>query len=119
MLAIYHARQRLPRDPLEPQAAGGPEELRDSERTYASTHSNLDPTGPGTRRGSRAASRPEERLRDSEWSHGCPRDAVTVCFQSCHGIAGHGRWFLTCFSELAHLDSELGVRENHTQAVEP
>ncbi len=30
--------------------------------------------------GLRAASGPEE-LRDSEWSHGCRRDAVTVCFQ--------------------------------------
>ena len=30
--------------------------------------------------GSRAASGPEE-LRDSEWPHGCRRDAVTVCFQ--------------------------------------
>jgi hypothetical protein len=35
--------------------------------------------GPGAR-GPWAASGPEE-LRDSDWSHGCRRDAVTVCLQ--------------------------------------
>jgi hypothetical protein len=39
------------------------------------------PPAPGPARGPRAASGPEE-LRDSERSHGCRRDAATVCFQS-------------------------------------
>jgi hypothetical protein len=68
-------------------ATSGPEALRDSERTYASTHAHLGTTGRWTGRGPRAASGPEEQ-RDSEWSHGCPRDTVTVCFQSC--TSGHG-----------------------------
>ena len=38
------------------------------------------PPAAGPARGPWAASGPEE-LRDSEWSHGCRRDAVTVCFQ--------------------------------------
>ncbi len=52
----------------EPRAASGPEELRDLERTYASTHAYLGTAGHGTCRGLRAASGLEE-LRDSEWSH--------------------------------------------------
>ena len=48
--------------------------------SYASTHAHLSTAGSETLWGSRAASGPEE-LRDSEWSHGCRRDAVTVCFQ--------------------------------------
>ena len=40
----------------------------------------LAPPAAGPARGPWAASGPEE-LRDSEWSHGCRRDAVTVCFQ--------------------------------------
>ena len=35
----------------EPLAASGPEELRDSERTYASTHAYLGTAGRGTRKG--------------------------------------------------------------------
>ncbi len=58
----------------EPRTASGPEELRDSERTYASTHAYLGTAGRGTRE--------LEELRDSERSHGCRRVAVTVCFQS-------------------------------------
>jgi hypothetical protein len=38
------------------------------------------PPAAGPARGPWAAGGPEE-LRDSEWSHGCRRDAVTVCFQ--------------------------------------
>ena len=38
------------------------------------------PPAAGPARGPWAASGPEE-LRDSEWSRGCRRDAVTVCFQ--------------------------------------
>jgi hypothetical protein len=38
------------------------------------------PPAAGPARGPWAASGPVE-LRDSEWSHGCRRDAVTVCFQ--------------------------------------
>jgi hypothetical protein len=34
-----------------PQAASGPKELRDSERTYASTHAYLGTAGRGTRKG--------------------------------------------------------------------
>ncbi len=63
---------------LGSRAASGPEELRDSERTYAFTHAYLGTAG--TRKGTWAASGPGE-LRDSERSHGCRRDAVTVCFQ--------------------------------------
>ncbi len=33
------------------RAASGPEELRDSERTYASTHAYLGTAGRGTRKG--------------------------------------------------------------------
>ncbi len=36
-----------------PRAASGPEELRDSERTYASTHTYLGTAGRGTRKGTR------------------------------------------------------------------
>ena len=35
----------------EPRPASGPEELRDSERTYASTHAYLGTAGRGTRKG--------------------------------------------------------------------
>jgi hypothetical protein len=35
----------------EPRAASGPEELRDSERTYASTHAYLGTAGHGTSTG--------------------------------------------------------------------
>jgi hypothetical protein len=38
------------------------------------------PPAAGPARGPWAASGPEE-LRDSEWSHGCRRDAVTIFFQ--------------------------------------
>ena len=48
-----------------PFAASGPEELRDSERTYASTHAYLGTAGRETILGMRAASGPE-KLRDSE-----------------------------------------------------
>jgi len=65
---------------LGSRAVRGPEELRDSEWTYTSTHAHLAPPAAGPARGPWAASGPEE-LRDSEWSHGCRRDAVTVCFQ--------------------------------------
>ena len=48
----------------------------------------LAPPAAGPARGPWAASGPEE-LRDSEWSRGCRRDAVTVCLSiSCTG--GHG-----------------------------
>ena len=47
------------------RAASGPEEQRDSERTYASTHAYLGTAGRGTRKGPWAASGPEE-LRDSD-----------------------------------------------------
>ena len=40
----------------------------------------LAPPAAGPARGPWAAGGLEE-LRDSEWSHGCRRDAVTVCFQ--------------------------------------
>ncbi len=70
----------------EPQAVSGPEELRDSGQTYTSTHEYLSTASRGTRRAQLAASGPEE-LCDSEWSHGCPRDTVTICFQSC--ATGH------------------------------
>ncbi len=36
---------------LGSRAASGPEELRDSERTYASTHAYLGTAGRGTRKG--------------------------------------------------------------------
>ena len=65
------------------------------------------PQATGPARGQLAASGPEE-LRDSEWSHGCRRDAVTVCFQYlvpqvtvCDDS--------TIYSDSALLDSELGV----------
>jgi hypothetical protein len=64
---------------LGSRAASGPEELRYSEWTYTSTHAYLGTAGRGTRKGTVGCG-PEE-LRDSEWSHGCRRDAVTVCFQ--------------------------------------
>ena len=48
--------------------------------SYASTHAHLGTAGRKTLWGPRAAGGPEE-LRDSELSHGCRRDAVTVCFQ--------------------------------------
>ena len=42
----------------------------------------LAPPAAGPARGPWAVSGSEElRLRDSEWSHGYRRDAVTVCFQ--------------------------------------
>jgi hypothetical protein len=47
----------------------------------------LAPQAAGPARGPRAASGPEE-LRDSEWSHGCRRDTVTVCL-SISSTAGH------------------------------
>jgi hypothetical protein len=51
---------------------------------YASTHAHLGTAGRGTRRGQLAASGLDslEELRDLEWSNGCRRDTVTVCFQS-------------------------------------
>jgi hypothetical protein len=58
-------------------------------------------------RGPWAASGPEE-LRDSERSHGCRRDAVTICFQYLVPqvtVSDDS----TCYSELAQLHSELGV----------
>jgi hypothetical protein len=39
------------------------------------------PPAAGPARGPWAACGPEVELRDSEWPHGCRRDAVTVCFQ--------------------------------------
>jgi hypothetical protein len=47
---------------------------------YASTHAHFDTAGSGTLWELQAASGPKE-LRASERSHGCRRDAVTVCFQ--------------------------------------
>jgi len=47
---------------------------------FASTHAHLGTAGRKTLWGPRAAGGPEE-LRGSELSHGCRRDAVTVCFQ--------------------------------------
>ncbi len=44
------SRHRRPQDPLGTAAASGPEELRDSERTYASTHAYLGTAGRGTRK---------------------------------------------------------------------
>ena len=58
-------------------AASGPEELRDSEWTYTSTHAYLGTAGRGTRKGTVGC----ERAGGAERSHGCQRDAVTVCFQ--------------------------------------
>ena len=65
------------------------------------------PAAAGPARGQRVAGGPEE-LRDSEQSHGCRRDTVTVCFQYlvpqvtvCDDS--------TIYSELALLHSELGV----------
>ncbi len=59
----------------EPRVTSGPEELRDSERTYASMYACLGTAGRGTRKGTVcwAASGPEE-LRDSERSHVFERD---------------------------------------------
>ncbi len=65
---------------LGSRAASGPEELRDSEWTYTSTHAHLAPPAAGPARGPWAAGGPEE-LCDSEWPHELCRDEVTVCFQ--------------------------------------
>jgi hypothetical protein len=63
------------------RAVGGPEELLDSEREATRRRMHISaPPAAGPARGPWAAGGPEE-LRDSEWSHGCRRDAVTVCFQ--------------------------------------
>ncbi len=67
----------------------------------------LAPPAAGPARGSWAASGPEE-LRDSEWSHRCRRDTVTVCFQYLVPqvtVSDDS----TYSSELALLHSELGV----------
>jgi hypothetical protein len=68
------ARRCTPRHGRGTLWARGPEQLRDSERTYASTHAYLGTAGR-TRRGPRVAKGPEE-LRDSEWSHGCRRQRI-------------------------------------------
>jgi hypothetical protein len=60
-------------------------------------------------RGPWAASGPEElRDSDSERSHGCRRDAVTVCFQYLV-LQVTVRDDSTCYSELAQLNSEIGI----------
>ncbi len=74
---------------------------------FASTHAHLGTAGRETLWGSRAASGPEE-LRDSEWSYGCRRDSVTVCFQYLVPqvtVSDNS----TIYSELALLHSELDV----------
>jgi hypothetical protein len=63
--------------PFGDRGPGARRELRDSERTYASTHAYLGIAGRGTRKGTVGC----ERAGDSERAHGCRRDAVTVCFQ--------------------------------------
>jgi hypothetical protein len=65
------------------------------------------PPAAGPARGPWAASGPEE-LRDSERSHGCRRDAVTVCFQYLVLQVTVSDDSTYC-SELALLHSELGV----------
>jgi hypothetical protein len=66
------------------RAASGPEELRaaaDLRSAHASGPISTPPAaGPARGPGPWAASGQEE-LRDSEWSHGCRRDAGTVRFQ--------------------------------------
>ena len=74
---------------------------------FASTHAHLGTAGRKTLWGPRAAGGPEE-LRDSELSHGCRRDAVTVCFQYLVPqvtVSDDS----TIYSDSALLDSELGV----------
>jgi hypothetical protein len=72
---------------------------------FASTHAHLGTAGRETLWGPRAAGGPEE-LRDSELSHGCRRDTVTVCFRY---LVPQFSEDSTIFSELALLHSESGV----------
>jgi hypothetical protein len=65
------------------------------------------PPAAGPARGAWAASGPEE-MRDSELSHGCRRDAVTVFLQYLVPQVTVSD-YSTCYSELAQLHSELGV----------
>jgi hypothetical protein len=65
------------------------------------------PPAAGPARGQWAASGPEE-LRDSERSHGCRRDAVTVRFQYLVPQVTVSD-DPTIYSDSALLDSELGV----------
>ena len=65
------------------------------------------PPAAGPARGPWAASGPEE-LSDSERSHGCRRDAVTVCFQYLVLQVTVSDDSMI-YSELALLHSELGV----------
>ena len=85
---------------LGSRAASGPEELRDSEWTCTSTHAYLGTADRGTRKGTVGC--------DSEWSHGCRRDAVTFCFQYLvqQVTVSDGS---TTFFCIGLLHSELGV----------
>jgi hypothetical protein len=78
-----------------------------SRGSYASTHAHLGTAGRETLWGPRAVNGPEE-LRDSERSHGCRRDAVTVCFQYLVPQVTVSDDSTFC-SELVLLHSELGV----------
>jgi hypothetical protein len=67
------------------------------------------PPAAGPARGPWAASGPEE-LRDSERSHGCRRDTVTVCFQYLvPQVTVASSDDSTYCSALALLHSELGA----------
>jgi hypothetical protein len=75
------SRHSRPRDPLGTagrKRAEGAARLGADQRVYACVGSAPPAAGPA--RGAWAASGPEELL-DSELSHGCRRDTVTVCFQ--------------------------------------
>ncbi len=102
------SRHRRPRDPFGDR---GP---RAGRRSCATRSGPMRlrmpisaPPAAGPARGPWAASGPEE-LRDSERSHGCRRDAVTVRFQYLVQqvtVSDDS----TIYSELALLHSELGV----------
>jgi hypothetical protein len=75
-------RHRRPRDPQGDRGlrAGRRSCVTQSGPTCLRMHISAPPAARPAR-GQRAVSGPEE-LRDSEWSHRCRRDTVTVCFQS-------------------------------------
>jgi hypothetical protein len=87
------------------ERAGGAARLGADLRVYACV--SPAPPAAGPARGPWAASGPE-KLRDSERSHGCRRDAVTVCFQYLVPQVTVSDDSTYC-SELALLHSELGV----------
>jgi hypothetical protein len=99
---------RRPRDPLGTagrERAGGPARLGADLRVYACVSRHRRPLDT---QGDHGLQSGPEKLRDSELSHGCRRDAVTVCFQYLVQQVTVSDDSTFC-SELALLDSELGV----------